>query len=323
MDFSSKEVRDQAVAMTHWLTGHDHDAIDSLRRFGGDGERHQATFKRAMGVGASGAGDKLAPPGLIESFYTSRDRHSPVRENATVIVTDNANALHFPRTDDAELAVLVAENAQEASADIAVTEMVLRNFKYASKIVHASRELVDDAGAPFQQFLGRVFGKRIGRATNAHFTTGTGSGQPTGIVTASTEGKAAASTTTITYGELVDLMFALDLAYQSSAQWMMSRATLAVVRKLQDSASRPIFADDKLLGRPVVLNDDMPSIGASAKPIIFGDLSLYLVREVDGITLRNYSERYIEFGQVGLAAWLRTDGNLLDSAAVKHLQMAS
>lgn len=322
MDFASPEVRAQATAMSQWLRGGDAEAIEGLRRFGATGTKHEATFKRAMGLGTSGAGDKLAPPGLIDSFYTVRDQHSPVRRHSTVITTDDGAPLKFPRTNDAESAVLVSENAAEASADVAVTEMVLKHYRFAGKIIRASEELVENAGAPLQQFFGRVFGKRIGRTVNSYFTTGTGSGQPMGIVTASTEGVETASPLAITFGELIELMFSVDAAYLPESKWMMSEETLADVRMIEDSADRPIFLDNLLLGKPVVINNAMASIGAGSKPILYGDFSLYVVREVEGVSLRNYRERYADYHEIGFAASIRTDGNLLDSEAVKHLKMA-
>jgi hypothetical protein len=59
--------------------------------------------------------------------------------------------------------------------------------------------------------------ERIGRGTNQHFTTGTGSSQPQGIVTGATTGVTAAGVAAITADELIDLVHSVDPAYRRSA----------------------------------------------------------------------------------------------------------
>ncbi|MFQ5518293.1 MAG: phage major capsid protein, partial [Acidimicrobiia bacterium] len=49
-----------------------------------------------------------------------------------------------------------------------------------------------------------MLGERLGRIQSSQFTTGTGSSQPHGVVTASTLGKTAASATAITGDEILD-----------------------------------------------------------------------------------------------------------------------
>jgi HK97 family phage major capsid protein len=67
----------------------------------------------------------------------------------------------------------------------------------------------------------------------------------------------------------------------------------------------------------------MPNLGAGAKPVIYGDLSMYYIQEVDTIDIRCLKERYADYGQVAVGAMLHTDGNLADVNAVKHLLMAT
>src|SRR5205085_8467549 len=79
-------------------------------------------------------------------------------------------------------------------------------------------------------------------------------GQPNGLVTAASVGKTGTTgqTATIIYDDLVDLVDSLDVAYLdvpvSDPQmpgvepgWMMSQALRKVVRKIKDTAGRPIW----------------------------------------------------------------------------------
>ena len=66
-----------------------------------------------------------------------------------------------------------------------------------------------------EAFISRKFAERLGRIHNQHFTTGTGSSQPEGIVTGATSGVTAASATAFTADELIDLQHSVDPAYRN------------------------------------------------------------------------------------------------------------
>jgi HK97 family phage major capsid protein len=93
----------------------------------------------------------------------------------------------------------------------ASAQLVLDAWKYTSDKVLVSVELMQDNSINLPQLLGRLLGERLGRATNLHFTTGTGTGQPNGIVTAATFTQATTgSSTSITLTNLVNLYHAVD-----------------------------------------------------------------------------------------------------------------
>lgn len=84
----------------------------------------------------------------------------------------------------------------------------------------------------------------------------------------------------------------------------------------------PGGAPDRLLNRPLNVDQAMPQMAANAKSIAFGDFSKYVVREVMDLTLiRMADSRYIERGQIGFIAFNRQGGNLVDvGGAVKLYQ---
>jgi HK97 family phage major capsid protein len=75
-----------------------------------------------------------------------------------------------------------------------------------------------------------------------------------------------------------------------------------------------------ILGYPYTINQSMASMTASAKSVLFGDFSKYVIRDVRGFTLVRLDERYADYHQVGFLAFLRTDGDLLDAGTnpIKH-----
>ena len=82
---------------------------------------------------------------------------------------------------------------------------------------------------------------------------------------------------------------------------------------------------DRLYGRAVVVNQDVADISAGSLPIIFGDFSLYKIRDVAGVRLYRMNERYRDYDQTGFVIFSRHDGDLLNAGTnpVKLLKMAA
>lgn len=198
-------------------------------------------------------------------------------------------------------------------------------------MVRVSQELLSDSFFPLGEELGRMLGERIGRAQAAHFVSGTGSSQPEGIITGGTSGVTAASASAITFDELIDLEASLDPAYAASPNvgWAMNKSTKAAVRKLKDSNGQYLWQigttasdPDTLLGKPVVVIQEMDDIATGNKPVVIADFSKYIVRDSQGLRMRRLQERYADYDQVAFVGFMRTDALVLQSAAVKYLTMA-
>lgn len=179
---------------------------------------------------------------------------------------------------------------------------------------------------------------RLGRITNTHFTTGNGTTQPNGIITAASTGVTAANSTSqvtsILYATVIDLIHSVDVAYRNpSCRFMMNDASVKVFRKILDGSNRPIFAPgydntmgasalsfpDMICGYPVIVNNDVAVMAASAKSIAFGDFRYYYIRDAMEMQMFRFTDSaYAKLGQVGFLAWLRSGGNFIDvGGAVK------
>jgi len=259
-----------------------------------------------------------------------------MRSVATVIRTASGENMQFPTSDGtAEVGELIAQNVTATDLDISFGARTLVTYKYSSKVCPVPIELLQDSQVDIEGFIRQRLVTRLGRITNTHFTTGTGSGQPQGVVTGATVGVTAANSTSqvtsITYASLVDLVHSVDPAYRNmgNCSFMMSDTAVRQVRKILDGQSRPIFnpgyevgvpggAPDRLLGYPVVVNQDVPVMAANARSIVFGDFRGYTIRDVMDVTMFRFTDSpYTKLGQVGFLAWMRSAGNLLDTGAVR------
>lgn len=286
---------------------------------------------RAQGVGVPTAGGFAVADEDMRGIVDAMKAFGGMRQaGCTIFTTATGADLPIPTVDDTgNTGEQLGENTQVNEQDITLGLTTLRAYVYSSKLIRVSYQLLQDAGFPLESWLQSKLGERLGRITNTKFTTGSGAATPQGVVTGSTYcGTTTASATAATYAELVDLEMSVDAAYRQRARWMFGDSTLKNLKKLVDGSSRPLWLPgiavrepDTLMGYPYTVNQDMPSMAASAKAVLFGDFSAYYIRDVQGVTLIRLQERYADYLQVGFMAFSRHDGALIDAGQhpIKHL----
>ena len=132
------------------------------------------------------------------------------------------------------------------------------------------------------------------------FATGTGSSQPTGIVTAiDGTGNDTGTATTDTYAlaDVYTVQETLGAKYRGRASWVMNQAILNDTRQFATANNYHGFTVDltaagipALLGRPVYESSAMDgTINAAAENniIVFGDFSNYLIADRVGAVIEN------------------------------------
>lgn len=254
-----------------------------------------------------------------------------MRVRSTIFRTDTGAALPIPTVNDtSNKGEILAENSLVNQKDVTFNQLTLDAYKYSSKMILVSVELLQDSSVNLADFLGRALGTRIGRITNDHFTTGDGSSKPNGLLNATTASGTQLAAQTPTVAELIAIEHSVDPEYRMNAAWMFSDSMLAEMKKITDaSTGRPIWlpsvtgaAPDTILGYPYVINQSMAAAAGSGagKSIAFGDLSKYLIRDVRNVTLLRLDERFADYHQVAFLAFSRHDGDLLDAGTrpVKH-----
>lgn len=292
--------------------------------------RQTPDIRAAMSTTTPSEGGYTTAPEYATQLLEAMKAFGGMREAATRLPTATGTTMNWPATDaTAEEGEIVGQNAAVTSGETTFSQKTLDVYKYSSKKLALPFELLQDTFIDLEGYIQRLLATRLARIQNKHFTIGTGTGQPTGVVTAAASGKVGTTgqTLTVTYDDLVDLEHSVDPAYRAGAAWMMNDASVKVLRKLKDSQSRPIFvpgyevsvpggAPDTLLGRRIIINQDVAVMAASAKSILFGDFSTYLIRDVMDLTLfRMTDSAFTLNGQVGFVAFMRSGGNLISGGA--------
>lgn len=164
------------------------------------------------------------------------------------------------------------------------------------------------------------------KAQEKSFINGSGTGQPKGVLTetvADGQNIDLAVSADPTYQTLVDAEAALPLAYENGAVWNMTKKTFMKFIGMVDTNKQPIARvnygiDGKpertLLGRRVVLNDYMTSLGAAiAKDTVVAflfDWSDYMFNTNYNMVVKSYEDNDTE-DQVTKAVMI-CDGKVID-----------
>lgn len=294
-------------------------------------ERYLAEY-RALDVATTNKGQETIPEGFVRSLETAMLAFGGMRLVSEVVRTDGGGDLPWPTVNDTANAAVILDEATDfgASTDPSFGAVIFKAFKYSSKPVLISSELLQDSAFDLGARLGEMLGIRIARGQNAHFSTGAGTTLPKGILVAGMAFQAA-DNTTISGDDLIGLEHSVDPSYRPNARFMMSDTILAAVRKLKESTTNAYIwqpglqagVPDRLLGYPYTINQSFPTtIANSTKTVAFGDFSKYKIRDVATLRLIRLDELYAATDQVAFIAYLRSDGNLVDAGThpVKYLQ---
>jgi HK97 family phage major capsid protein len=171
---------------------------------------------RAQSVGTNSAGGYTVPQGFKDSLEVALKNFSGVLQApVSAFSTDAGNALPWPTLNDtASVGELVAENTAVTAADLTFGVVTFNAYKYSSKTMLFSFELMQDGAFSADALVAPRAGERIGRIWNQHLTTGTGTGQPQGIVVGATVGPTTAAVAAVTFDEVLDLIHSVDPAYR-------------------------------------------------------------------------------------------------------------
>jgi len=285
-------------------------------------------------AGTDSLGGFLVPQDFSNELDMATLFTGEVERLAKKLNTAGGALLDYPTINDtATDAGLTAEAAAVTVQDMTFANAQLSAYNYASQ-VRVSMQLLQDNAFDLNAFLAEAMGERIARATNAAFTTGTGSSQPQGIITGSTLGNTAASATAISADDILDLIHSIDPSYRNKPTFglMANDSVIAAIRALGLGSANdfPIFIPsmeagqpDKLFGFNLYYNNDMESaITTGKKTLLAADFSKFVVRSAGGVQMVRLNERYMDELEVGFVSYARKDAKVLDSRAVKHLAQA-
>lgn len=238
------------------------------------------------------SGQGVVPYSFYDQVFTFLQNSNPLFTTSTIINTAGGNTLQIPRVTAGGTYAVTAAGSAIAESNPTLSQLNLGAFKFGA-LVSLSNEIIADSGVNLLDLVARIGSREIAFDAGAKLTTGTGTVEPTGIVTASALGVTGTAAGGVpTYENLVDLAYSVAGQNRSDYGFMVSTSALAAIRKIKDGAGNYIFTPsisvdgrDFLLGNVIHENASMPAVAATAasKSIVYGKLDDFIVRQAGGI----------------------------------------
>lgn len=184
-----------------------------------------------------------------------------------------------------------------------------------------SKKLIANTDIDVVDFIVNRVSEAMAEKLEQEFTSGTtkikGIGTTKNVVT-------AASSTAITYDDLVSTKHNLKQRFRDKAVWIMHPTTYTAVCKLKDENGQPYFKEDeyKILGREVYESDSMPTMATGKIPIVFAEPTGMTIKATTSIELTILREKFATKNMIGVMAFGEYDANITDAQKITGLKMA-
>lgn len=290
--------------------------------------KHSLEVQNALQIGTDSEGGYLVPDEFERTLVDALLEENIFRSLAKVITTSSGDR-KIPVVASKGTASWIDEEGLIPESDDSFGQVSIGAYKLAT-MIKVSEELLNDSVFNLESYIAKEFARRIGSKEEEAFFIGDAAGKPTGIFhsTGGAElGVTAASSTAITFDELMDLFYSLRSPYRKNATFVTNDATVKLIRKLKDGNGQYLWQPsvqagqpDTILNRPVKTSSYVPTAEAGAKTVAFGDFGYYWVADRQGRSFQRLNELFAATGQVGFRATQRVDGKLILPEAIKVLQ---
>lgn len=296
------------------------------------------SLQNALSQDSDTSGGYLVPAEVLsDKTITPIDELNFIRNLAAGTTIIGAKSLGIPSiADDLDDVEWTTEISTGTEDDITFGKRSIE-VNELDKLVKISRKLIKNAGTRATSIVMNRLNAVFARTEEKHFLVGSGSGQPLGVFTASSNGintdrdVVAASATDITGDDFVDALFDLPQSVQSNAVWVMHPDLMKRIAKLKTTDGDYIFQKaltDKIphtiLGRPVYTSKYAPNtIAANQYVAVLGDFNHYQILDSGNYEVDIANELYRETKQVGYFGHKEVDGAPINSEAFVRLKMAA
>jgi HK97 family phage major capsid protein len=268
------------------------------------------------------------PKSFYDEVFDVARLVGPMLDVGQRINTASGEDITIPTLTAYSTAALVAAAGTVADSEPTYSSITLGAYKYGL-LIPVAAELVADAGFDISAHLAEQAGNGLGYAVNAALTTGTGSSQPNGVVTAAGSGVTGGTGVSgaFTADNLIDLQYTLDGAARRlpGVAYMATTTALGTMRKLKDDNGAYLYTvgvgtPDSFAGYNVIENPAMAATGTGAKSVLFGHMPSYKVRVAGGIQVATSTDYAFNTDTITYRVMMRVDGDLTHASHIKYFK---
>ncbi len=288
----------------------------------------------------AGGGFLVAPEQFVARLIQSLDNMVWFRQFATVFMVSGAESIGVPTLDTdisdtnwtTELAIGTADTSM-AFGKRRLTPHPL------AKSIKVSKDLLRSAAIGVEGLVRERMAYKFGTVQETAFMTGSGSGQPLGVFTASGNGISTGqdvstdnTTTAFTADGLIEAKYTLAPPYQASPslRWIFHRDGVKMARKLKDGDGQYIWqpglrgdATDTILNVPVLQSEYAPNTFTTGLYVgLIGDLSYYWIADAMDLDIQRLVELYAATNEDGFIGRLKADGMPVHESAFARVTLA-
>lgn len=290
--------------------------------------------QRAMSL-TDAAGGFLVPFELDPTVLLSSDgSNNPLMKISRVIQT--VSDVWHGVTSEGVVAEWLPESSEAADASPTLTQPAIPSCK-ASVFVPFSVELQGDATTLMQE-LGRLLQDGADQLLATAFTTGSGTGQPTGIISALAGGSSVVTgdgSEALAASDIYKVQSMLPPRFQPRASWNANLSILNTIRQFETTNGALRFPElstspPKLLGRNIYENSNMDgSLNTAATEtnhvLLYGDFSQFAMTMRTGSSLELIPHlvgaNRRPTGERGAWLWMRVGSDVLVDNAFRLLNV--
>lgn len=245
-----------------------------------------------------------------------------VKGTLKVPVWGNANTTH-------NITVGYQDEFTDITADAGAFSSVDLTGYLAGALTLIGKSVINNSEINVLDFIVNEMSRQIALFIEKELLVGTNN-KATGALSTTTTLKAG-STSAISADNLIELQAKLATPFQDGACWTMAPATFTSIKKLKDASGQYLLQTAPnmvngypymLLGKPVYLSDNMPSIASAAKAVLYGNYAGLGVNMRQNIEMQVLNEKYATQHAVGLVAWFEFDAKILDNQQLATLVMS-
>ena len=253
---------------------------EAVNHFIRTGETRTAKFSLTTGSGSGVLLPTTVGMPIVLKRLINPIRAALLARGRVPIVTDGMETLVIPVLDDsANTADAIAQDStSQNNKDPAVSGITLGATLYDSGTIWSSNTLLSSVGFDLLTYLEPMLDERIDRAQLAAWFA---------LLVAATVGVTTASTTGITYNELLNWQHSIPLARRKNGVFFVSDGLQRALRGLVDTTGQPLYqpslrddAPDLLLGWPVIVTDGLATPAAGAVSGVAASADGLIVRDV-------------------------------------------
>lgn len=277
---------------------------------------------------ASNSGGVLIPTTIANRIIKQVYNICPILDKSTKY--NVKGKLELPYYDESTQSITVAwaTEFQDLESNVGKFTNITLTGYLAGALSLVSRSLINNAQFDVVAFVVDRMAYDIARFIENALLNG--SGNVTGLSTV-TNVVTAESSTALTADELIKVQGQVKDVFQGNAIWIMNEETRTAIRQLKSQTGSYLLNEvydlsspfkNTLLGKPVYVSDNMPTIGAGNTVIYYGDMTGLATKFSEDINIEVLREKYATQHAYGIVGWLEFDSKIEDPQKISAIKMA-